>query len=156
MAKRIHILVGTVFGQAEQLAKQASRVLSQSGFRCHINTAPQCRELAAHKDDILLICTANTGKGELPASLHKLSAEIALQGPVLTGTHYGLINLGDSNYPHFAQAGEKICHALDNAGARLTGTPLVLDSSSGQAFGGQLKHWLEQWQHQLHTLDTEL
>ena len=139
----IHIVIGTVTGTAAEVGEAACAVLQAQGHTCRLNL--QYQEGDWHADEILLICTSNTGMGDLPADIEPLFDHLTLRPPNIVGWRYGVINLGDSSYPNFAEAGQTLDDALTDIGAQRIGEPLVLDALLVTDHPAEARDWLQQW-----------
>lgn len=146
---QIQILVGSVTGNAELTAELVSDLLTAQGHEVSVNSFAQVEDLVRNPDEILLVCTSNTGAGDLPDNIQPLYAQMTREYPAIAGRHYGVINLGDSSYDTFAQAGQDMDEAFADLGAKRIGEPLVLDASSGDDFDELARDWVEQWAAQL-------
>lgn len=142
---QIQILVGSVTGNAEGIAELAAEELQRKGHQISINNFAQVEDLVRSPDEILLICTSNTGAGDLPDNLQPLYVQMTREYPAIAGRQYGLINLGDSSYTTFGEAGRAIDDAFADLGAQRIGEPLVLDACSGDDPEESAREWLEQW-----------
>ncbi|UTF61405.1 flavodoxin domain-containing protein [Gilvimarinus sp. DA14] len=142
---RIQILVGSEMGTAEMVAASAKDYLESSGFEAIVNPLPEVADITDNPDDILLICTSNTGAGDLPGNIQPLYLGLTRDFPCIAGRRYGVINLGDSSYATFAEAGRAIDHAMCELGAERVGEPLVLDACSGDDPEAAAIEWLGQW-----------
>lgn len=67
--------------------------------------------------DALLVCTSTTGMGDLPASITPLYQQLTEEQPNISGIRCAVVALGDSSYPNFAAAGNRIMAALRDCGA---------------------------------------
>ncbi|HEY7774701.1 MAG TPA: flavodoxin domain-containing protein [Marinagarivorans sp.] len=142
----IQIIVGTVMGSAQACAELAQTQLQQQ-FDVTLNSAFSRDDL--QKSDVILICTSNTGVGDLPSNIVPFYRVLIEEYPAIAGMRYGLINLGDSNYPSFGEAGQKLDVAMSELGAQRIGEPLVLDASDPAQRDSLLLNWLAQWVEQL-------
>lgn len=142
---QIQILVGSVTGNAESIAELAAEELQRKGHQISINHFAQVEDLVRSPDEILLICTSNTGAGDLPDNLQPLYVQMTREYPAIAGRQYGLINLGDSSYTTFGEAGRAIDDVFADLGAQRIGEPLVLDACSGDDPEATAREWLEQW-----------
>lgn len=143
---QIQILVGSVTGTAEEVAKVVADTLEANGHTAEINTAAQVEDLVRAPEEVLLICTANTGAGDLPDNLQPLYHQITREFPAIAGRRYGVINLGDSSYATFGEAGQALDDALEDLGAQRLGEPLLLDASTGDDPEELAQNWLsEHW-----------
>lgn len=142
---QIQILVGSVTGNAQRIAELASEVLEHKGHQVTINDYAQVEDLVRSPDEILLICTSNTGAGDLPDNLQPLYVQMTREFPAIAGRQYGVINLGDSSYTTFGEAGRAIDAAFADLGAQRIGEPLVLDACSGDDPEEAAQEWLSTW-----------
>ena len=139
----IHIVVGTVMGTALVVAESLKASLESHGH--HAKVSANFQPQAFLDDEIFLVCTSNTGMGDLPENILPFYAFITQQFPKLAGKPYGLVNLGDSSYPNFAQAGTLIADALDDLGATCLGEPLVMDAILVDDYAQEAKQWCDNW-----------
>lgn len=138
----IQIIVGTVMGTALDVAEHAESHL-QSRFNTSINTDFSDNDI--HNADVILICTSNTGVGDLPSNIIPFYNFLCTKYPAIAEKPYGLINLGDSNYPSFGEAGKKLDEAMLDLGAKRVGEPLILDASQSQDYRALTAAWIDQW-----------
>lgn len=142
---KIHILVGSVYGGAEQVAELAAAELEALGHEVTINTYASAEDLAHDPEEILLLCHSNTGSGELPDNLQPLYLHLTRDYPPLSGRRFGVINLADSSYITFNEAGVALATAFEEVGAQRVGDPLVLDASSGEDTTTEVRQWISSW-----------
>ncbi len=143
----IHIIVGSVMGTALQVANRAQAQLNEAGHTTRL--------FESHHPDVfqdntaLLVCTSSTGMGDLPQNIVPFYLALTSDFPRIAGTPYGIISLGDSSYPNFAQAGHTIDEALADIGAQREGDVLVLDALAVEDYDTAAEAWLNQWQAQI-------
>lgn len=116
--------MGTASGVAEYLRRELDQA-----ERIDVNQSAGAADLARDPDELLIFCTSNTGAGDLPTNLQALYAELLNSPPNIAGRPYLLINLGDSSYPTFGQAGERLHAALQDIGASPIAAPFLVDTS---------------------------
>ena len=141
----IHLVVGSVMGTALKIAEYCSILLVNHTVR--INSAFRPGQL--NPNEILLVCTSNTGVGDLPHNILPLLVHLTNDYPAIAGLRYGIINIGDSSYPSFAQAGQKIDEALIDIGAVRVGEPLVIDNQENDDPKELTRQWLKTWESYL-------
>ena len=141
----IQILVGSVYGRAEQIADIALQHLRELGHQVSLNTYARPEDLVREKDEILLLCHSNTGAGELPDNIQPIYRHLIRDYPRIAGKRYGVINLGDSSYTTFNEAGRMLDAAFADLGATRVGEPLVLDASTGDNPEFLTREWLTTW-----------
>lgn len=139
-----YFIVGSVMGTAEAVARALGPILEQHGHNCHFNTHYQPGDLAkADTEAMIIICTSNTGMGDLPRNITPLLAELQQAPPRIYGRDYGLIQLGDSSYPNFAQAGQVLDEALQDLGAVRLGDIYIIDAMHIVEPEAQAIKWLQ-------------
>lgn len=146
---QIQLIVGTVMGTALDVAQAVAALLTAKGHRVQVNESFQAGDLTRNPDELWLICTSNTGMGDLPANIAPLHLHLVRDCPAIAGRRYGLINLGDSSYPDFAQAGRTLDEALADLGAQRIDEPLVIDAIYDDDPEAVAVEWAERWSHHL-------
>ena len=96
-------------------------------------------------DEILLLCHSNTGAGELPDNIEPIYLHLTRDYPRIAGKRYGVINLADSSYNTFNEAGRMLDAAFADLGAVRIGEPLVLDACSGDNPEAHTRDWIHTW-----------
>lgn len=139
----VHIVVGTVTGTAAEVAQALAERLAQSAI--HTTVTLDFKKHDWRPDETLLVCTANTGMGDLPANIGPFFNHLVSDFPTIAGRKYGLVNLGDSSYPNFAEAGQTLDDALADLGALRLGEPLLLDAVYVDDHVTEALAWLEHW-----------
>ncbi len=145
----IQIIVGSVFGGAEQVAEIAAEKLRELGHTISINTFAAAADLTRDSEEILLLCHSNTGSGDLPDNILPIYLYLTRDYPRLAGKRYGVINLGDSSYSTFNEAGQMLDAAFADLGAVRIGEPLVLDACSGDNPEPLTIAWIADWANKL-------
>ena len=148
MAK-IQIIVGSVFGGAEQIAEIAAEKLRALGHQVSVNTYASAADIIRNPEEILLLCHSNTGAGDLPDNILPVYLHLTRDYPRLAGKHYGVINLGDSSYSTFNEAGRMLDAAFADLGAIRIGEPLVLDACSSDDPQPLTIEWINEWASKL-------
>lgn len=141
----IQILVGSVMGAAEAVAETVAAKLQQLDHQVSVNLQADISHILDNPQDILLVCTSNTGSGELPDNILPLYLQLTRDYPPISGRRYGVINLGDSSYTTFNEGGQALDTALEDLGAQRIGDPLVLDASEGLDADEEAINWINEW-----------
>lgn len=141
----IQIIVGSVMGTALEVAETVKQTLEGMGHSIRINPQFVAGQLTDTDDEVFIVCTSNTGMGDLPANIAPLHAHLTNDFPNIAGKQFGLINLGDSSYPNFAQAGQTLENALVDIGAQRLGDPLVLDAIYVSDYDDEAQDWALAW-----------
>ncbi|SRR5690554_3267477 len=145
----IHIIVGSVMGTALEVAQTLKQTLTAAGHQVRVNPSFARGQLDENPVDVILICTSNTGMGDLPQNIVPFYEHLKNDYPNVAGRRYGVINLGDSSYPNFAQAGNTLDEALADLGAQRIGEPLVLDAMYIDEPTAEARAWAQVWSQQL-------
>jgi len=95
---KVAILSGSVYGNAEDVARHAQRLLSEAGFEAWHDPRAQLDPLLAFAPQALLVVTSTTGMGELPDSFVPLYSALRDRLPDWRGIPGGIIALGDASY----------------------------------------------------------
>ncbi len=143
--KHIQILIGSEMGTAEMVAEAIKETLAEVDYIVMLNTYAKACDVTNSPEDILLICTSNTGAGDLPGNIQPFYLQLLQDFPAIAGRQYGVINLGDSSYTTFGEAGRNIDAAMADIGAVRIGEPLVLDACSGIDPIQAANTWVHEW-----------
>ncbi len=130
-------------GTATELANTLSQHLETAGFTCVPNHEYAQGDLERHQDAVTLICTSNTGMGDLPANIAALEQELHNAPPPIYGRHYAIINLGDSSYPSFAESGKRLDELFQDLGARPVADMLIIDALEDSDPSVPANEWLD-------------
>lgn len=140
----VQIIVGSVSGTALEVAEAVADTLTAQGHQVRINARFQKGDLQ-DAQEVLLVCTSNTGMGDLPMNIVPFYEHLKNDYPALAGRRYGVINLGDSSFPNFAQAGKTLDEAVADLGAVRIGEPLVIDSIFTNDPASDASDWANEW-----------
>lgn len=136
-------------GTATQVAQSMSQWLAENRSQHTVTLNTDFSAGQIEPDDVLLICTSNTGVGDLPSNIVPFWVHLTTDYPRIAGKPFGIVNLGDSHYPSFGQAGRTIEAALTDLGAVMCHPPLVIDASEGSVSTFELHTWLKEWEAKL-------
>lgn len=125
MAK-IQIVVGSVTGMAEGVADFIKENLDNE-HQIDTNVETTVEDLVRDDGEFLLFCTSNTGCGDLPDNIYPLYEDLREIPPKIAGRRYALINIGDSSFPTFGEAGAALDTALKDIGAQPVAESLLID-----------------------------
>ena len=99
----IGIIVGSVYGNAQNAAEEAQTFLVNQGHEVEIHVDPDISLFNDH--DSFLVVTSTTGVGDVPPNLELFYADAKDTFPLITGKKFAVVALGDSSY------GESYCSA---------------------------------------------
>jgi MioC protein len=149
----IQILVGTMTGTAEAVAKDMQNVLAKAGHKSRIvlMDGRDASVFSSPSDtaDAYLICSSTYGSGDVPDNAQSLFASLESLRPDLSGIVYGVIALGDRTYGQtFCQGGLRFDRLLSELGARRAGEVLLHDASAGTMAEDVASEWVLPWLEQ--------
>lgn len=99
----IGIIVGSVYGNAQNAAEEAQTFLANQGHEVEVHVDPDINLFNDH--DGFLVVTSTTGVGDVPPNLELFYADAKDSLPLISGKKFAVIALGDSSY------GESYCGA---------------------------------------------
>ncbi|WP_297308819.1 flavodoxin [Neptuniibacter sp.] len=145
----IKILVGTVYGNALEVAELCRDKLTAKEHQVTLYRQADIEDVMADETEIILVSTSTTGQGEIPDSLLKLYCQLQDRSPVMPEVRYGLIALGDSSYDTYAEAGYLMDALLQKLQLQRIGAPLFIDACETRAPCEEAELWIEAWASQL-------
>ena len=145
----INILVGSVYGNAQDVADMCSTQLVAAGHTVSVLRKASIDDVSATDTDVLLVCTSTTGQGDIPESLYGLYCELKDQSPPLSQKRYGLIGLGNSSYEDFAGAARQIDELFQSLQMQRIGEPLIIDACETMVPCEAAEPWVQDWLKQL-------
>lgn len=140
----IPIFVGTVMGTSLNVAETISKHLQNEHHTTHLIAQFEPSEYSLENCDLALVCTSNTGMGDLPANIQPLYRHLTTDLPRIAGLTFAIISLGDSSYPNFAQAGQTLEHAFLDLGAKRIGEHKILDALLVEDYQVEALTWAQQ------------
>lgn len=140
---KVAILSGSVYGNAEDVARHAQRLLSEAGFEAWHDPRAQLDQLLAFAPQALLVVTSTTGMGELPDSFVPLYSALRDGLPDWRGMPGGIIALGDASYGDtFCGGGELVRELFVELGVREMQDMLRLDASETVTPEADAEPWI--------------
>ena len=127
MAK-VKFLVGSTYGNAQQAAEDASEQLEQLGHHCQVLNRPCLDDVTSADTDVIIICSATIGEGDIPDNLLPLYSQLKDHCPLLPHVKYAVIALGDSSYDSFADAGRQMDELMQELQAVSVQEMLLIDA----------------------------
>ena len=106
----ITIVVGTVYGGTQAIAKLAASMLKRAGHSSTVLLEPELEQLKEAEQ--LLVMTATTGQGEVPDNIKPLVSALQEQTPDFNAKPYGFIAFGDRGYGKTYCAAGKLVNSL--------------------------------------------
>lgn len=144
----IRVVVGSTYGNASLLADDCTEQLNRLGHRAVLLNQPTYEQVTDHPD-VILICTATIGQGDIPANLQPLYDQLRARSPDFSAVRFGLIALGDSSYESFAEGGKQMNELMHDLGAKPVGQALFIDSCETQDADEAVAEWIGNWVEKL-------
>ncbi|MCO7189655.1 MULTISPECIES: flavodoxin domain-containing protein [unclassified Pseudoalteromonas] len=140
----ITLFVGSVFGNAENLAVEVKNDIEQLGHTATIAEVPTLQQVQSAEN--LLFISSTTGQGDIPDNLLPLILQMQSQFPMLTGKTVGVIALGDSSYGDtFCGAGRQIDVLIQELNATVAEPRLDVDACEHFEPYEAVSPWLQKW-----------
>lgn len=126
MAK-VSIFVGSMYGNAENLANDSAEFLNKSGHEASVIEPASITDVTQANN--ILFISSTTGSGDIPDNLLPLFLQMQSEFPMLTGKKVAVIALGDSSYGDtFCGAGKQIDTLIEELNATRVQPRLDIDA----------------------------
>lgn len=143
----IAIIMGSVYGAAEELAETVNKILHEAGHSTNFNTSPLVGDI--HDVDATLVITSTTGQGDLPSNIESFYFSAHETLPLQNGKPFGIICLGDSSYETYCGAGEKMEALFQELQGKAPIPMLKIDANETLEPETLAIPWVNQWLAQL-------
>nr|WP_320135866.1 flavodoxin domain-containing protein [uncultured Amphritea sp.] len=144
----IRVVVGSTYGNASLIADDCTDQLKRFGHQATLLNEPTYEQVT-NNPDVILICTATIGQGEVPVNLQPLYDDLSSRKPDFSAVRFGLIALGDSSYETFAEGGKQMNELMHDLGAKSVGQALFIDSCETPDPDEAAASWIDQWSKKL-------
>ncbi len=142
---QILIVVGSVYGNANESAIACQQVFSEQGHQVRLVESATLDDLKPYGSQILVVCTSTTGMGDVPDNLMSFYCQLLDDSPNLDALSYGVLGLGDSSYDLFNGAAKLIDQRLKTLGAKRLGEPLFIDACTDRVPENIAEYWARDW-----------
>mgnify|MGYP000877116915 FL=1 len=145
---KILILVATMGGTAEMVAEEVADRIEDVGEAARILRMEKADSSVVAAAERVIVCSSSYGAGDVPDNGQAFLDALKTERPDLSTLRYGVIALGDTEYPQTFCGGGKTFDALfTDLGATRLGERLEIDARSGvfpeEVAGVWVEHWLE-------------
>ena len=152
---QITLLVGTVFGNAHQIAQTLALAAPDYGASAQVLDMQDQTIAVFDTPGFLVLCCSTTGSGDVPDNAQGLYQSLDAQARYLGHVRYGLVALGDSSYGDTFYGGAKAFqNRLQDLGAQLVGEVCILDALAADEPDAVALAWFASWAEQARSLDT--
>src|SRR5271155_1322989 len=116
---KLNVLFGSQSGNAESIAKRLVKEAKKQGFEATINALEKASPTALAQEKCALIVTSTWGEGDPPDNAVQFWEQLKAENDLkLSGLHYSVLALGDTNYQHFCGFGKTLDQRLEAQGAK--------------------------------------
>ncbi len=144
------ILVGTVHGNATEVAQTLAFAAADQGFDAKVLPMDPLTIEVFAQDAVFLLCCSTTGSGDVPDNAQTLYQSLDQQPRYLGSTRYGLVALGDSSYGDtFCGGGKAFDARLQDLGAHRVGEMCEIDAMQSDDALTQALVWWTTWVNRL-------
>ncbi|MEN9463869.1 MAG: hypothetical protein RL217_50 [Pseudomonadota bacterium] len=142
----IYLAVGSVTGTALAVAQACQSLLQSLGHQVQLDKSASVAALNSLNPDAVLICTATTGAGDVPANILPFYSELEEQFPLQQGRPFGVISLGDSSYDDtFCNAGALFEERFLELQGRQSVPRVTIDATETATPDEDALFWLKEW-----------
>ncbi len=142
----ILILIGTESGTAEMVGECLIDEFTRLGVGAEMMEGADADGDDLASRDVVLVCTATHGMGELPSNIQPLADALEDGRPDFSALRYGVIALGDQTYQEtFCKGGKVIDKLFAGLGAKRVGERLEIDACTQPLPDEEAVKWAEEW-----------
>jgi len=146
MAVSIVVLVGTMTGNAELVAREVSPILEAAGHAVALRDMHGLTADDVPASGVVLVCTSTYGQGDVPDNAQGLYEDLEARRPDLSGLRFGVIGLGDATYADtYNFGGKRFADLLAALGARAIGERMQHNASADAAPEEMAVAWARDW-----------
>jgi MioC protein len=146
LAVELKILVGTMTGTSELVAREVQQALESAGYGASLKLMDGLDGHVFEFGGAFLICTSTYGNGDVPDNAQAFYASLQEERPDLSNVTYGVIALGDSTYQDtYCHGGIRFDKILTELGAKRLGEIFFHDANSGTLPEEVAAKWIVPW-----------
>jgi sulfite reductase alpha subunit-like flavoprotein len=135
-------LIGTVTGNAEQVARELATVFEYSGIPSTLVDMYDASPEIVQQHNAVLICTSTYGSGDLPDNAEPFYNALMEEKPDLAHVRFAVCALGDHGYdPYFCEAGKLFEQLFMYLGATPVADRFEIDGDPDEAIVEQAQAW---------------
>lgn len=141
MAK-ISIFAGSVYGNAQHVAEEASGMFEKHGIESEVFTDPEISDFV--DADAVVVITSTTGQGDVPPNLELFFSDLRDEFPMMNSKPFAVAALGDSSYGEsYCGAGKQFQELLTELQGKPVAEMLEVDAIETLAAEEEVVPWLE-------------
>ncbi len=139
----VSIFVGSVYGNAQNVAEQAEEKLVGMGHEVSLFEEPSIDDFKSA--ETVLVITSTTGQGDYPPNIEFFAHDLKDQFPLMDQRPFAVVALGDSSYGDtFAGAGRNMFELLCELQGKAIADLFVVDAMETFEPEEEVMPWLEQ------------
>lgn len=143
---KIYLPIGSVTGTAIAVGRAMAEKLTELGHQVTIDETPSLAAMNAAEPEAVLICTATTGAGDLPANIGQFYNDLQLNFPLQNGRPFGVVSLGDSSYDDtFCFAGIMFEELFLELQGKQSVPRVTIDATETATPDVDALFWLDEW-----------
>ena len=139
---KIGIFVGSVYGNAQNVAEDVQTMLTANGLASQLYKDPSVADFQAASS--VIVISSTTGQGDIPPNLEFFIDDLRQQFPLMTGKPFAVAALGDSSYGEtFCGAGRQIFELLSELQGKPVADLLEVDACETLEPEVEVVKWLQ-------------
>lgn len=141
---KIGIFVGSVYGNAQQVAEDVSGMIKDLGFDAEVFTDPSLDDF--NQVSSMLVISSTTGQGDIPPNLEFFIQDLRDQFPLMEQKPFAVVALGDSSYGEtYCGAGRQIFELLTELQGKPITELLEIDACETLEPEIEVLAWVKKW-----------
>lgn len=141
---KIGIFVGSVYGNAQQVAEDVSSMIKDKGLDVEVFTDPSLDDFKQVSS--VLVISSTTGQGDIPPNLEFFIHDLRDQFPLMEQKPFAVVALGDSSYGEtYCGAGRQIFELLTELQGKPITDLLEMDACETLEPEVEVLAWVKKW-----------
>ena len=139
----VGIFVGSVYGNAQQLAEQAQQMMVQQGLQVQVFDDPKLDDF--QQSNAIVVISSTTGQGDVPPNLEFFIEDLRNSFPLMHNKPFVVAGLGDSSYGEtYCGGGRQIFALLEELQGKALANFLEVDACETLEPETVVLPWLKQ------------
>ncbi|MGS2720286.1 flavodoxin [Paraglaciecola aestuariivivens] len=141
---KVGIFVGSVYGNAQQVAEDVKALLDEQKVQSEVYTDPSIDDFK--QAAAILVISSTTGQGDIPPNLEFFIHDLREQFPLMAQKPFAVAALGDSSYGDtYCGAGKQIFDLLSELQGQAITDVLLVDACETLEPEVEVLAWVKQW-----------
>lgn len=148
--QKVAIIVGSVYGAAEELAETTLARLKEANLDAELFIDAELSDVQEYAASNWLLISSTTGSGDLPPNIEAFYFALRDTLPNLSNIAYGVIAMGDSSYfDSYCGAGKQLDEVMQEAMAQRMLDTLEIDACETMDTEEASQEWLQRYIHSI-------